>query len=707
MEFHPIQEKLVNILCEKTQNTNPLFFRISVSYYFATVAAMMRANVATLDGGDVPINMYTVNLSTSGSGKGVSTNFMEEKIINQFEHNFMQTTMPLIAQQNLPVIANQRAIKKSTDPDDELARLQNEYVDIGDFVYSFDSGSAPAIKAARHKCLLASVGSLNLQIDEIGSNLTGNVDALNAFLELFDVGKIKGKLTKNSSDNKRVEEIKGATPTNMMLFGTPSRLLNGGKAEDEFYSMLDTGYSRRCFFGYARGHTRNNNKTPEEILKQRTNNTTSADIEAISDAIGKLADPTYVNKSIAVSEQVTLLLIEYQLNCERLADELPEHEEMKKAELSHRWWKALKLAGAYAFIDDAIELTEDHIYYAIKLAEESGTAFGNLLTRDRPYVKLAKYIANVNRSITQADLVEDLPFYRGAASQKTEMMQLAIAYGYQNNILIKKSFVDGIEFLRGESLTATNLEEMRVSYSSDIAKGYKNETAPFDQLHLLTQSAGMHWVNHHLVNGHRKEENVLTGFNMIVIDVDKGVNLSTAQMLLKDYKALFYTTKRHTEAEHRFRIVMPINYELKLDAKEYKEFMSNLFQWLPFEVDEATNQRARKWLSNNGPYYYQDGDVLDILPFIPKTSKNEKLKEKFKDQKSLDNLERWVINNTGDGNRNNQLLRYAYVLVDAGYDFEGIRQRVTSLNDKLVDKLDEAEILGTIMVTVGKKLSSI
>jgi len=707
MTFHPIQEKLVDILCKKTQNTNPLFFRISVAYYFATVASMMRASVATLDGADVPINMYTINLSTSGSGKGVSTNFMEDKIINQFEHNFLQLTMPLMAQQNLPVVANQRAHKKGTDPDTELERAENEYHDIGDFVYSFDSGSGPAIKSARHKALLAGVGALNLQVDEIGSYLTSNGEAFNTFLELYDVGKIKGKLTKNSSDNKRVEEIKGSTPTNMMLFGTPSRVFNGSKTEDEFFVMIDTGYGRRCFFGYSRHHSRNLNQTPEEILKQRRNNTTTAEIDAISTAIGKLADPSYVNKSISVSEEVTLMLIEYQLECEQIADQLPEHEEMRKAEISHRWWKVLKLAGAYAFIDDALELSEDHLYYAIKLAEESGSAFASLLTRDRPYVKLAKYIADVDRSITQADLVEDLPFYRGSAAQKNEMMQLAIAYGYQNNILIKKAFVDSIEFLRGESLNATNLDAIRLSYSTDIAKGYRNETAPFDQLHLLTQNPGMHWVNHHLANGHRKEENIISGFNIIVIDVDKGINLSTAQLLLKDYKALYYTTKRHTKTEQRFRIVMPINYELTLDAKDYKDFMSNLFQWLPFEVDEATNQRARKWLSNNGPYYYQDGEILDVLPFIPKTSKNEKFKDQFKDQKSLDNLERWVINNTGDGNRNNQLLRYAYVLVDAGYDFENIRQRVMSLNEKLVDKLDEAEILGTIMVTVGKKLSSI
>jgi hypothetical protein len=378
---------------------------------------------------------------------------------------------------------------------------------------------------------------------------------------------------------------------------------------------------------------------------------------------------------------------------------------MKKAEISHRYFKALKLAGAYAFVDDSPELTEDHLYQAIKLAEESGESFNRLLTRDRPYVKLAKYIASIKRDITQADLVEDLPFYRGAAAQKSEMLTLAIAYGYKNNIIIKKSFSDGIEFLRGETLKETNLDKMVLSYSHDITTDYRNEYAPFDQLHKLVQASNMHWVAHHLSGGYRNEENCIPGFNLVVIDVDGGVNLSTAKLLLKNYKALYYTTKRHTDTENRFRIILPINYELSLDAKDYKEFMSNLYEWLPFEVDTATNQRARKWLTHPGHYEYTDGDVLDALPFIPKTSKNEARKELLNNQQSMDNLERWVINNIGDGNRNNMLLRYSMILMDGGYDFEGIRQRVVALNNKIVDKLDEAEIMGTIMVTVAKNLS--
>ena len=84
------------------------------------------------------------------------------------------------------------------------------------------------MKQLRHKLLLANCGSINLQIDEIGSNLIGSVDVLTLFLELYDQGIVKQKLTKNTAENQRGEELDGKTPTNMLLFGTPAKLLDGG-----------------------------------------------------------------------------------------------------------------------------------------------------------------------------------------------------------------------------------------------------------------------------------------------------------------------------------------------------------------------------------------------------------------------------------------------------------------------------------------------
>ena len=705
MPFHPTSEKLVELLCHKTQQTDPLFFRVLVAYYFAMVASQMRCTIDTPDRGEIPVNLYALNLAPSGMGKGQSTNLLEEEVIHRFRQRFQDETFPLLAEINLPKLALKRANRKATDPDEELVRTQKEFEDLGPLLFSFSEATAPAVKQMRHKLLMANAGSMNLEIDEIGLNLTSSAEVLSPFLELYDKGKIKNKLLKVSADSKRFEEVAGNTPTNLMMFGAPIKLFDGATTEQQLYTFLDTGYARRCFFGYLRSATKDLSLTPEQVYDMNTADNSAQVLDALADKLENLADIINVNKKLVMSKDTCLALIEYRLLCEREAQKLPEHEEMKKAELAHRYFKALKLAGAYAFVDGSPELTQSHLHNAIKLTEESGKAFATMLNRDRPYVKLAKYIANVKKEITQADLVSDLPFYRGGSAQKQEMLTLAIAYGYKNNIVIKKSFSDGIEFLRGETLESTDLAKLVVAYSNDITTDYRNEYAPFDQLHKLVQAPGMHWVAHHLMGGYRNEENCIPGFNLVVLDVDGGVNITTVKTLLQKYKFLLYTTKRHTETEHRFRLILPINYRLEMDAKDYKEFMSNIYDWLPFEVDTQTNQRARKWMSNEGTFEYNDGEILDALPFIPKTSKNEERKALMTSQQSMDNLERWMVNHTGDGNRNNMVLRYAMLLVDAGFDFEGVRSKVMSLNDKLPDKLEEMEVMSTVMVSVAKAIS--
>jgi hypothetical protein len=717
MMYHPTSEKMVEILCSKTQNSNPLFFRVLVGYYFSMIASTMRTTIVTHDRGEIPVNLYALNLGTSGSGKGFSSNIMENEVIHRFRTRFIEETFPILAEQNLPKLAVKRANRKNVDPEEELVRVQKEFDNLGNLMFVFSEATPPAIKQLRHKLLMADAGSVNLQIDEIGSNLLGSIDVLNTFLELYDVGAIKDKLVKNTSENTRGEQMVGKTPTNMLLFGTPSKLLNGSKVEEELYSMLETGFARRCFFGYSKASDKQVDLTPEQVYDMLTDKSSNVFIEDLAEKLDQLADIINVNKKLVMSKDTSLLLIEYKLKCEKIANALPEHEEIKKAEISHRYFKALKLAGAYAFIDDSPELTEGHLYNAIKLAEESGEAFNRLLTRDRNYVKMAKYLGSVQRECTQADLTEDLPFYRGPASQKQEMLSLATAWGYKNGIIIKKSFSDGIEFLRGEALKASSLDSMIVAYSQDITTDYANERAPWDKMHVLTQHPSMHWVNHHLVNGYRNEENAIPGFSMIVIDVDGVANMSTVKTLMAQYKFLIYTTKRHRVADNgdRFRLVLPINFELKLDAKDYKEFMANIFEWLPFEgIDEQTKQRARKWMScaqsldgTPSHYEYNEGEVLDVLPFIPKTSKNEERKALLQNQQGMDNLERWVMNNIGDGNRNNMLLRYAMILVDAGFQIEAIRQKVMDLNERIADKLDEAEISSTIMISVAKAIAKL
>src|SRR5690606_4139952 len=154
--------------------------------------------------------------------------------------------------------------------------------------------------------------------------------------------------------------------------------------------------------------------------------------------------------------------------------------------------------------------------------------------------------------------------------------------------------------------------------------------------------------------------------------------------------------------EHRFRILIPTTHVLKLSADDYKQFMQNVFQWLPFEVDAQTGQRARKWLTCPGQVVNNEGKLLDVMPFIPRTMKNEQFLQRINQYGSLDNLERWFAMNTGTGNRNNQLFRYAALLVDSGCDLSTVQQKVIELNQKIPEPLTDQELMNTVFASVRK-----
>ena len=707
ISHHPAIEEIVEVLCNKTQNTDRGFFRVEMAYFLAKMASSMRATIVTKDRGEIPVNIYALALASSGFGKGYSVNVVETEFLKGFKKRFMEDTFPIIAEKHLWEIANDRAARNGTDQQEEFEKAEGEFKRAGAIPFTFDSGTPPAVKQLRHKLMMGNCGAINLQIDEIGSNLMGSADVLTLFLELYDQGLVKQKLTKNTAENTRGEELDGKTPTNMLLFGTPSKLLDGGQTEDQFYDMLDTGYARRCLFGIGQ-HSRkaHNTQTPEEIYANLTQPSNSAVIDKWATKFHRLADASMYGWRMQVEDDVGIALLTYKIECEKAADQMADHEEIRKAEISHRYFRALKLAGAFAFVDESIEVEMEHLKQAILLVEESGAAFQSILNREKTYVKLAKYIADVGTEVTHADLLEALPFYKSGNAARNEMMTLATAWGYKKHIIIKKTFTDGIEFFKGETLKETDLNEMVISYSDHWAYNYMCEKVPFDQLHVLTQSSGMHWANHHFKGGHRAEENVFVGFNMIVIDVDGGITLDTVHELMKEYKFMTYTTKRHSDEENRFRLIIPMNYYLELDSSEYKEFMNTVMAWLPFKTDESANQRAKKWECFDGEYHYNmEGELLDVLGFIPKTSKNEQFKQGFQAVESLDNLERWFAQRIASGNRNNQMIKYALALVDSGMDLMSVGKQVHAFNQKLNTPLDEEEIDNTILVTVSKRYS--
>lgn len=710
VQHHPAVEEIVDFLCNKVQNNDRHFFRTIVVYYLCTMAASMRAKVITQHKGEVPVNCYAIALATSGAGKGYSTGLMENEFMAGFRDRFVSETLPLVAETNLNYLASKRSAQNGTEEADEHQGLEREYNSTGAYLFAFDGGSEAAIKQIRQKLLLANLGSINLQVDEIGSKLTKEhiMEALNTYLELYDQGLIKQKLKMNSSENKRTVEIHGKTPANAFLFGTPDKLLDGAKIEEAFFSFLETGYARRSLFAFGKEEAIIEEEDAEAIYDMLIDPQANQGLSKWATHFTALADPDRHNWLIELQRDEAIELVSYEVECKKRARMMPKFDVIRRAEMKHRYFKVLKIAGALAFVDESITITKAHLHAAMKLVEESGEAFKDLMERDRAHAKIAKHIADISKSVTHADLVQDLPFYPKTSGARNELMSLAIAWGYKNCTIIRKTFSDGIEFFSGEALKPTDLNEINLSYSQHYAQDYLWDKARFDDLPLLTQMKDFHWCTHEFKDGHRTEDNVIPGFNLLVVDVDGTADLAQTHKLLEDYTFMTYTTKRHTPQEHRFRLIFPMNYHLKLDREDFSLFVENFLKWLPIKVDEAAMQRSRKWQTNDkGQYHINHGDLIDVLPFIPKTSRNEEFHARNKELASLDNLERWFAERMVNGNRNNHMIKFALALVDCGKSYVEVENAVLGFNNKLAEPLPLVELKTTVLTTVMKKFNQV
>ena len=127
--------------------------------------------------------------------------------------------------------------------------------------------------------------------------------------------------------------------------------------------------------------------------------------------------------------------------------------------------------------------------------------------------------------------------------------------------------------------------------------------------------------------------------------------------------------------------------------------MDNVYDSLPFKgIDTATKDRARKWATNKGLVIeHLNGKLFDPRPYIPNTTENEIRRDNLKKYGNMDKIQRWFLTNIGEGNRNNMLIRYGFMLRDQGLLGLELEEAVLTLNQKLENPLSIDEIRSTIL----------
>lgn len=182
----------------------------------------------------------------------------------------------------------------------------------------------------------------------------------------------------------------------------------------------------------------------------------------------------------------------------------------------------------------------------------------------------------------------------------------------------------------------------------------------------------------------RRCKNNVVALNGIVLDVDEKMSIEAAQELYKDIEYVLYTTFRHTEEKHKFRIVIPFSQPLlKADIAGRQESITETFPGVDqasFTVSQSfyfhSGHCASRAIWNEGvmidPYAFEYREPRVYIPSLP-TSNNAmdaEFAEAYKSAVVESLLSCSGLHYAGAGSSNHAVLTLVSLCRSVGLTFE-------------------------------------
>lgn len=699
--LNPIVKDIMELILNMKSDIPQNLLMIMISYAMGEVASNLRAKLRLYDGTTKPLNFYGYIFAPSGVGKDISLNALNRIFINSFsdkmrkgfekhKHKYWEKRMMSLV---------------DDDEEDVEGIIKEEQRLVNPFSYRVSSGTEAGISRSRVTYGYYGIGALNLVIDELGANYAKLRELLALMLSTFEDGDSSARMLKNES----VMEVKGV-PSNFLGYSSPALIFDGGSNEKMLLDDLSQGQARRSFFAWAEKPEKEKLTGEEVVAKNRAKaDLNVGKIEELNEYFGALAKPKNMYREVPISDEAELALANYQIKCDELVARTKNIQEQERLELTNRAWKALRLAGIYAFISGADKIEEIHFEQAVYVAELSGISFQRVMNQAPNYERVFNFI-NGRQKTSDVDL-EKQPYYKGNQLHKRELLKLARAYGFENDYLFKLKEVEGVEFYSFIEVPKTNIDKITISISKDITTGFKKKIVPFEVLHEVVCSPEFKYSAGTFKKGYRNKDNYEEKQNLIIIDIDDGMKMETAKMMFSNYKCMIATTKSHQKDKNgltcdRFRIIFITDRTIKLNSEIYSEFMQNVYDSLGVPADTSCKDSSRFYYGAKGDYWYSEGDKLfEISDLIPDTTKDKERKIMLSSTGigSTEGVARVLLEEGAKGNRNHTVLRYAMFMKDEGYNYRDAKDKTLEFNSKLPEPLPEKELKSTVFKSLEKK----
>ena len=692
---------------EKVKNT------IAISH-LTNFVGQFRRNIKLWDDTLVPINAISFIILGSGAGKDSSNNAVKKCFTPGFQ----------LLENEVKRAVRKEAIAKAKeageDPAEEFAIYKSYMKPIPPVFMSITTG--PGL--IQHINDIASLPLLSTfqYTGEISDELAHNPNAIEnikILAEVYDLGIKEATYTKGQEF--RTTEVKGQ-PVSALYVGSPGHILYDENTKKKFHIAFMSKLARRSWFCYSPARIEEPVfDTVDDLLEyeERVKQESKAAREAVREQIKDITTwgLSKAGKSITIDSSVFRLFSIYKRYNKEVVDSLTNTETTYALIRTHLQWKALKLAGAFAFFDKSDVIEEKHYIDAItycEMLDEDMEVFERDLNK-APHERLADYmktiINNDNKAVLSVHEIKKMGFAQNVSKTKLhELVKLCAGYdtsgiysvinedgAIQYEPIIKTEEIN-VSFKEldmnelNKAVKANDKEAVRKAKETLAAKtayGFEIANTTFEELKYLLEG-DYAYSSFKFKNGVRGRHNIEGGTKWLVLDIDDSIiTASETHFMLSDINHHVALSSDATN-EYKFRVLIELDATVDLDATTWKYFYQEIATDLALKVDPLPQSQIFFSYADRPVLSVTDASPLEVRDYVMKATEransknNKKVAISTPQKKAMlaDALETfsYAFNaEHGTGSRN--MIRAMYHALDLGATLEQAIELLEDINN--------------------------
>ena len=550
------------------------------------------------------------------------------------------------------------------------------------------------------------LGSGYVYSGEFATELLSNPNILENIKILSEVYDEGLKVIKVLKDRAKQTNITNVVASGLFM-SSPDLIIYSDPVKNRFKSEFNTKLARRSFFIFVDkpSNVREEediyasiqlDKIREEEAKEVRNVFNAELLSLTKDLVDSIGEP------ITIHSDTEMLFYLYKRYNEDEGNKISDIQHpISKLNREHMQWKALKLAGAFALMDNSTEILQEHYINAIRFVEfiaNDIALFENELMKE-PYESFCSYMKENTvdgKSSIKLHSLKKLGYITAKTSpllKMKELVQLANSYDTTGDYTINEDCIHYTELIQTDDINITYLavEGTKEERAKKCSMGYVSETCVFEDLVNMLEG-DFAYSPFKFANGRRGNDYIEGGCKWIVLDVDKSqITDEEAHLLLSDIKHIIVRTSDKDNA-FKFRILIELDAEIDIPSNAWKLFLKVVAEDLGLIVDYLSKSHILFSYSDSFETIKTnfEAEPLVVKPYLvrvqrhidegptPVTKISASRKKELLDN-PMDTFAYAYMSKSGEGSRN--LIRAARHAKDLGASREEVLNLLIEINN--------------------------